>query len=229
MLNCANCANPLTEQAKYCGQCGQSVLSIEKPIKPVLAEMLHESLDIDGRMFLTLKTLLFKPGMLSLEYRNGKRAKYTPPFRMYLVISILFFLLISTFDFGSSGQIGNPAPRSEYYPKIMFVLLPLFALLLHLFFRGTFYLSNLIFAIHIHCIAYLVFAFAIPLETYEKSYPVFVYLQIPFFVYLLSYIVLALKRYYAESWGKVIAKFLALFFLYVNALGISFDYILHAL
>ncbi|MBT8114499.1 MAG: DUF3667 domain-containing protein [Arenicella sp.] len=191
--------------------------------------MIHESLDIDGRMFLTLKTLLLKPGMLSLEYRNGRRAKYTPPFRMYLVISILFFLLVSTLDFSGYGQVDDSVARSEYYPKIMFVLLPVFALLLQLFFKGTFYLSNLIFAIHIHCISYLAWAVMLPLEEYEKAYPVFIYLQIPFIVYLLVYIVLALKRYYAESWRKVIAKFFAIFFLYVSALGISFDYVLHAL
>lgn len=190
--------------------------------------MIHESLDIDGRMFLTLKTLLLKPGLLSLEYRNGRRASYTPPFRMYLVVSIFFFVLISYLDFSGSGHIDNPTVRSEYYPKIMFILLPVFALLLQLFFRGTFYLSNLIFAIHIHCIAYLVFAITLPLEVYEQNYPLFVYLQIPFIAYLLAYIVLALKRYYAQSWTKIVAKSAALFILYSSVLGLSFDYVLHA-
>lgn len=191
--------------------------------------MINEALDIDGRMLLTLKTLVFRPGLLSLDYKNGKRVKYTPPLRIYLVISILFFLLVSTLDFSSYGQgVADPAVRSEYYPRIMFVLLPVFAWLLHLFFKGTFYLSNLIFAIHIHCVSYLAWAIMLPLEAYEKTYPVFIYLQIPFAVYLLVYILLAMKRFYEEGWAKVITKFLAILFLYASALGISFDYILPA-
>lgn len=188
--------------------------------------MFHETLDIDGRMLLTIKTLLFKPGLLSLEYRNGKRTTYTPPLRMYLVTSILFFLLISMLDLSGYKQGHNFSAETAYYPKIMFVLLPLFALLLQVLFRGTYYLSNLVFALHIHCITYMVFAIMIPMEAYEKSYPFLLFLQFPLLIYLVTYIVLALKRYYAQSWVKVIVKFMALFFLYANAMGLSFDYIL---
>jgi hypothetical protein len=188
--------------------------------------MLHEALDIDGRLFLTLKTLLLKPGALSLEYRNGKRKTYTPPLRLYVVISILFFLLISTLDLSAYGKVEGAAARSEYYPKLMFVLLPIFALILQLLFRSTFYLSNLIFALHLHCVIYLAFAIMLPLEAYEHIYPVFILLQVPFISYLLVYLALALKHFYAENWGKTITKLCALFFIYTSMLGVSFDYIL---
>ena len=226
MTKCSNCDNPLAQQSKYCSQCGQSIVSFEKPIRPVLTEMLHETLDIDGRLLLTIKTLLIKPGLLSLEYRNGKRTSYTPPLRMYLVTSILFFLLISMLDLSGYRRGDIILNESEYYPRIIFVLLPLFALLLQLLFRGTFYLSNLVFALHIHCIAFMVFAIMIPMETYEKSYPMLVFLQIPFTIYLFSYIALALKRYYAQSWTKVMVKFFVLFFVYFSAMGFMFDFIL---
>lgn len=226
MTKCSNCYNPLAQQSKYCNQCGQSVVSFEKPIRPVLTEMLHETLDIDGRLLLTIKTLLFKPGLLSLEYRNGKRTSYTPPLRMYLVISILFFLLISLVDLSIYQRPDAMVAESEYYPKIIFVLLPLFSLLLQILFRGTFYLSNIVFTLHIHCIAFMVFAIMIPMEAFEKSYPILVLVQIPFIIYLLGYIVLALKRYYAQNWAKVIVKFFALFFLYLSAMGLMFDFIL---
>jgi hypothetical protein len=203
MTNCSNCDNPLVHQSKYCNQCGQSVLSFEKPIRPMLTEMLHETLDIDGRLLLTIKTLLLKPGLLSLAYRNGKRTSYTPPLRLYLVTSILFFLLISMLDLSNYQQSGNIANLSQYYPKIMFVLLPVFALLLPLLFRRTFYLSNLVFALHIHCVAYMLFAIMLPMAAYEKSFPILVFLQTPFIIYLLVYIVLALRRYYAQNWGLI--------------------------
>jgi hypothetical protein len=206
------------------------VQSFDKPIRPVLTDMLHETMDIDGRLLHTLKTLLLKPGLLSLEYRNGRRTRYTPPLRMYLVISILFFLLISVLGFGGSFDASTGASNSggqaEHYPKLMFLLLPLFALILQLLFRGTFYLSNLVFAIHIHCFAYLVFAVIVPMEAYENSYPLLVILQVPFVIYMLSYMVLALKRYYAESWTSVLLKFLVLLFVYSGAMGLGFDFFL---
>lgn len=95
----------------------------------------------------------------------------------------------------------------------MFLSLPLFALLLQLFFRGTFYLSNLVLALHIHRIAYTVFVTMIPIEAYEEIYPLLVVLQLPCFVYLLVYILLAFKRYYAQTWGRLSTKFLVLFFI----------------
>ena len=127
---CTNCSHPLQSESNYCSHCGQSVVSFQKPIKPVLADMIHETLDIDGRMFLSLKTLFLKPGLLSLEYAQGKRMKYTPPLRMYLVISIIFFVLIAQLAPGGLGLSDNLPSHSEYYPRIMFLLLPVFALLL---------------------------------------------------------------------------------------------------
>jgi hypothetical protein len=43
----------------------------------------------------TLKALLFKPGFLTCEFLAGRRASYLPPFRLYLVTSVLFFLILA--------------------------------------------------------------------------------------------------------------------------------------
>jgi hypothetical protein len=36
----------------------------------------------------------FKPGQLSLDWLEGKRARYVPPFRMYIIASFFLFLLV---------------------------------------------------------------------------------------------------------------------------------------
>jgi len=41
--------------------------------------------------------LLFKPGFLSKEYFEGKRVKYAPPFRIFIFISFVLFLLLQTY------------------------------------------------------------------------------------------------------------------------------------
>ncbi|MBN4075096.1 DUF3667 domain-containing protein [Gammaproteobacteria bacterium AH-315-E17] len=43
--------------------------------------------------------LLFKPGKLTNEYIAGRRVRYLPPFRLYLIFSILFFLVAAIPDF----------------------------------------------------------------------------------------------------------------------------------
>jgi hypothetical protein len=39
--------------------------------------------------------LWFKPGILTQEFVAGRRAAYLPPFRLYLVLSVIFFLVAS--------------------------------------------------------------------------------------------------------------------------------------
>lgn len=222
---CQNCAATLPWAAQFCSQCGQKVISYDRPVRPVLTDMLHESLDIDGRLMRSLITLFTRPGFMSLEYRNGRRNRYTPPLRLYLAISILFFLLVSLIPLGGASQPQSSA-EVELYPKLMFVLLPIFAGFLQVLFRNTFYLSNLVFAIHLHCLAYLVIGVAIPLEAFEDRHFILVFAQFPLAIYLVAYVLVALKRFYQETWLSVSLKFIALALLYSIAMGLSFDYLL---
>jgi hypothetical protein len=225
MPSCSNCKHQLPKLANYCPSCGQRNISYQKPIKPVLTDMFHETLDIDGRMFSSLKTLLCKPGLLSLEYNDGKRTKYTPPLRMYLVISILFFLVMSVVEKNIHSANGVLSSSSDSYSRIMFSLLPIFALFLQLLYRKTYYLSNLIVAIHLHCISYLVFMISFPLEAYEDRHPILVLLQLPLGIYLIAYFLITLKNNYGKSWLETSIKFALLLTIYVSTMGLFFDVI----
>ncbi len=227
---CMNCHHSLINEAKFCAVCGQSAKSLHRPFRSVISDTLHETLDIDGRLMLTLKTLLFKPGRLSLDYNLGKRVKYTPPLRMYLVISILFFLILAqiyqTLDASGFYQGQTESQLSNVYdllPKLMFILLPLFALILKMLYRNTFYISNLVFAVHLHCFAYLVLVVMLPLESIEKTHPIFVVLQLPLFSYLVYYLVQAVKLNYRQNWPKTIGKSLLLTILYISLVMISIE------
>ena len=103
---CKNCGEPLPEPAKFCPACGQSVRSLEKPWTALARELFEELLDIDGRMFVSLYKLFTSPGYLAREYNRGRRKTYTPPLRMFLVISLLFFFVLPS--------IANPKRRRPY-------------------------------------------------------------------------------------------------------------------
>lgn len=93
--DCLNCGTELTGQ--YCGHCGQRATSRLISLWELVRDGFGDLLDIDSRLWRTLIPLLIRPGQLTLDYLQGRRARYMPPFRMYLVLSVVFFV-IAFFD-----------------------------------------------------------------------------------------------------------------------------------
>jgi len=207
---------------KFCHQCGQSVVVIQKPLKPVLKDMFHEMLDIDGKVLITLKSMILKPGLLSKEYCDGKRMKYTPPLRLYLVISFICLAMLALLDSYDSGSEMGVHALKEFGPKLMFIMLPVFALILQLLFARTYYLSNLIFSIHIHCVIYFVYIliFTISLGAFwnlsDGIVSMLLFFELPLVFYLLIYIAFALKRFYQQTWIKTLTKWAFLIMSYLT-------------
>jgi len=87
---CKNCGAPLG--GDYCADCGQK----GDVHVPSTLELIHDALEgishSDSRLWVSLKYLLFVPGKLTREFIAGRRATYLPPFRLYLVLSVIFFL-----------------------------------------------------------------------------------------------------------------------------------------
>ena len=91
---CLNCKQPISNKDNFCSNCGQ--VNDLKPlsIKQYLSELLAGLFSFDTRTLTTLYQLVFKPGKVTKNYISGKRMCYVNPFKMYLHISILFFLII---------------------------------------------------------------------------------------------------------------------------------------
>ncbi|WP_417485906.1 DUF3667 domain-containing protein [Maricaulis sp.] len=49
----------------------------------------------DGRFLSTLRALFAGPGRLARAYADGQRARWTPPIRLYLLVSLVFFAAMS--------------------------------------------------------------------------------------------------------------------------------------
>ncbi len=92
---CLNCGAPLAGQ--YCGQCGQRATSRLISLFELLRDAFGDLFELDSRLWRTLVPLLVRPGRLTREYLQGRRARYMPPFRMYLVLSLIFFV-VAFFD-----------------------------------------------------------------------------------------------------------------------------------
>ena len=92
---CLNCDAEIGGQ--YCGNCGQRARGRLISLWELLREGFGDLFDFDSRLWRTLIPLAVRPGALTRDYLLGRRALYMPPFRMYLVLSLAFFL-VAFFD-----------------------------------------------------------------------------------------------------------------------------------
>jgi hypothetical protein len=95
MPECLNCGAHLRGQ--YCGNCGQRGSSRLISLWELIRDAFGDLFELDSRLWRTLVPLMIRPGRLTHDYLQGRRARYMPPFRMYLVLSLLFFL-VAFFD-----------------------------------------------------------------------------------------------------------------------------------
>ncbi len=278
---CLNCGAVL--DGPYCSQCGQKDRDPDLTVREMLGEVGANVFQFDSRLFRTLKALLTRPGLLTERYNAGQRLLYVPPLRLYLVISVIFFFVLSFgeksyfrvggVDDDDSGSVEvvalsdsletaadsltadtlsadsltssqnddttaadqsflegvaerfwqgmqnaseNPQMVNDIllrrFPQMMFVLLPIFALLLMLIYwrRDHLYLHHLIFSLHYHCIAYILLSFASLINTiFDAEWGVVIPLTLPIFLFL------SMRRVYGQGLFKTTIKIILLSFSYI--------------
>ncbi|MCH8100675.1 MAG: DUF4286 family protein [Proteobacteria bacterium] len=108
--NCLNCGTRLRGQ--YCGVCGQRARNRLISLWELLREAFGDLLELDSRIWRTLVPLLIRPGQLTHDYLQGRRARYMPPFRTYLVLSVLFFVVAFFDPQEDLGLLNEPEPKA---------------------------------------------------------------------------------------------------------------------
>ncbi|SDW36546.1 Protein of unknown function [Lutibacter oricola] len=93
-LECLNCGQPFSSNDKFCSYCGQKNTSKKLRFSVFISNLTSGFLSYDSRFWRTFIPLLIKPGQVSKQYIEGKRARFVNPFRFYLSVSIIFFLLL---------------------------------------------------------------------------------------------------------------------------------------
>lgn len=93
-MACLNCGHPLTGHEKFCPECGQKNKGSKITFGSFVREVFNGFISLDAKVWTTLIPLLIKPGKVSRDFIEGKRARYTNPFQFYISISIIFFLIL---------------------------------------------------------------------------------------------------------------------------------------
>jgi hypothetical protein len=109
---CLNCENTFDGSFRFCPYCGQENKEIRLGFKYLVGDFLAGSFNIDSKFFLSFKYLIKKPAFLTREFLKGKRASYLSPLRIYLLVSLVYFTVISLPDrslvnFSDSSVVKN--------------------------------------------------------------------------------------------------------------------------
>ncbi|MEL6662591.1 MAG: DUF3667 domain-containing protein [Pseudomonadota bacterium] len=116
VTKCANCGATL--QGEYCHVCGQRGKDPRRLVIGLVQDVIVETLSIDSKLARTVWTLFRAPGRLAKAYISGQRVRYSPPFRLYLFTSVLFFAVLFwmlTAELGLNGPPDAPSnpPAAE--------------------------------------------------------------------------------------------------------------------
>lgn len=74
--------------------CGQVDDEYHRPVQGLFSEIIEGLMALDGRVARTIPALLLFPGRITRAFLKGKRMRYMPPFRLYIIASLIFFLLV---------------------------------------------------------------------------------------------------------------------------------------
>jgi len=92
---CPNCSQVF--KGYFCPSCGQSDTEFDRPFGFVIYDFMGNFFSFDSRFFKTFLYLLIRPGFLTDEFLKGRRERYAPPFRVFIFLSFVLFLLLQVF------------------------------------------------------------------------------------------------------------------------------------
>lgn len=99
---CCNCATIYS--GNYCPECGQESFIGAPTTIDFIYEFLTRNIFERGKMPRTIWHLLRYPGGLTVDFLEGRRARFIRPVRLYFGLSVLYFLLLSL-SINLSGKI----------------------------------------------------------------------------------------------------------------------------
>jgi hypothetical protein len=313
--SCRNCTAPMI--GSYCAACGQERDTHRRSVWHLLRTGTDEIGSLDSRSLRTAVALLAQPGELSLAFQEGRQRRYLPALRLYLFVSLIFFLVLSATSvaiiqlqivaipstvvtdagghsflvakghaptsipdwmakeppphfttephihfFARIGRfqtamsptaranldrdmaggmksratdewtvwirarvlhtldtlILNPAavnvPLTTWIPRVLFILLPVYALLLAAFYwrrrKTYFFVDHLVFSLNVHSFVFVAILAAIGVAQFASPR----WAALTGLTAIGIYLFLALKRFYQQSWIWTGVKFAAVSFLY---------------
>ena len=279
--NCLNCGTTL--RGVFCSACGQRDIPPYPSIRELVIDAFWELSGWDGRFASTVKALVRRPGLLTREFLEGRRARYLSPLRLYLMSSLVYFLIAATApevvlngkktlfigvkvgqtssdsthvsrpervanEAGQAFGAGQPLPDSlkkkalediarapkvmqpflrravedpggfkrgilDAMPRILFALLPVFAVIVALFYHGKKFPEHFYFAFHLHSFIFLCLTVAVATR-FTRIAPLSIAAGIVAYAWIAVYATFSFRRVYGGSMLATLSKELGIAALY---------------
>lgn len=113
--DCLNCGHTVEE--KFCPNCGQENIVVKEDALHMVAHAIADYFHFEHKFFGTLKPLLLKPGQLTKSYVEGKRVSFIHPIRLYIFVSIVFFIAIFSGQKSEKEEIEKPIATTALSAK----------------------------------------------------------------------------------------------------------------
>ncbi|HET7218825.1 MAG TPA: DUF3667 domain-containing protein [Vicinamibacterales bacterium] len=253
MSDCLNCGAGL--HGPFCSACGQRSVPPDPNIAELAGDAWQELSGYDGRIAATVRGLV-RPGFLTREYLAGRRARYLSPVRLYLIVSVMYFLAAAAAPASArNGQLATPGgvrigvtgtreglklsaeERAEILasaekapavlrpmlvavandpvafrarvltimPRVFFALLPVFAAILALFYRGRPFPTSLVFAVHLHAFAFAAFTLS-ELVKLTGAIGLSIAVGAVVTIVFVAYALMAFRAVFGGGWPATIVK-----------------------
>jgi ribosomal protein L32 len=120
LTHCENCGTEL--RGHYCSNCGQAAIDYRRSFRHVIIDVLDSFLNWDSKFVRTIGLLLWRPGWLTNQFVDGRRVRFLHPLRLYLLVSIVFFLCAKLIPVNDSQTVKAedlpPEARARYEEKM---------------------------------------------------------------------------------------------------------------
>lgn len=95
-LRCARCGE--LGVGRFCSSCGGALgRRRDLSVKHFVREAAAAVTDLDSALIGSFRALLGRPGQLTAAYFRGERHKYLPPFRVFLLCNLVYFVAVAHF------------------------------------------------------------------------------------------------------------------------------------
>ena len=91
--HCLNCGAEFDIENNYCPHCGQENNHNRVSFGTLVVDFLNNYFSLDSKFSNSLLPFFLNPGRLTQKFIEGKRASFVNPVRLYLIISLVFFLI----------------------------------------------------------------------------------------------------------------------------------------
>ena len=112
---CRNCG--AIAAGNFCPNCGQETTLALPSAARFLREAAGRYIAFDGRFWRTMHRLVFRPGVLTVDYLAGRRRRYVRPGRLFVGLSIVMFavlrLAVTTPEIVARGSAAAAKPGTR--------------------------------------------------------------------------------------------------------------------